>query len=1301
MGKNKNSEASDLRQKAEELLKKKLAKSASRLSEADPLKMVHELEVYKTDLELQNEELRAAKNRAEADSEKYTELYDYAPSAYFSLSKEGKIIEINLTGAKMLGRERSKLKGSRLVFFVTNDTKTIFNQFLEKTFNSKARESCEVILSTNGNLSIYVHLSGIINENQEQCLVTGTDITELKMREDKLKELSLYNEAILASVPNIIMQVDNNKVYTLANNAGYEFFGHDVIGKEASFYFEGEQKTYQSVEPFFTGNQENIYIESWQRRRDGKKRLLAWWCHVLKDINGKVTGVLSSATDITDERERQEEIKVNLTKYKLLFDTMPAGVTISDKNGNLIESNLEADRLLGISREEQLKRKIEGLEWKIVKPDGSPVLPDDYASVRALKENKTVSNIEMGIDHGKGNITWINVTASPIPLENYGVMIIYYDITERRQAEEALRNSQNMLSNALKLAHFGTWEFNVKDDLFTFNDSFYAIFRTTAGQVGGYTMSSGDYANRFVHPEDASLVGMEVMKAIETEDPDFTRQIEHRILYADGEVGYISVRFFIVKDDKGKTVKTFGINQDITERIQAEKSIRQSEENIRKLSDQIHHYLSSSPTVIYSMKMNLQNHETVWITENITREFGYSMEEALSPKWWTNNIHPDDLERVLPEYEKIFIENSVNCEYRFLKKDRTEVWIYEEERLVRDKDGNPSEIIGSWTAITKRKHAEDIIKLNEMRLQLQIELHKLMDAPQQQVLEFLNEAILQTAQSRFAFIGLMDDSELIMTIHAWSKNAMAECEFDNKSIQFPVSESGIWGNSIRERRAIIINNYVYPHPDKKGYPAGHVTIHRYLGVPIFDGDKIVAVGAVANKETDYNISDIAAITALLNKGWEIIRRKRTEQDLIKAKEKAEESDRLKSAFLTNISHEIRTPMNGILGFTSLLKEPNLAGEEQQEFIEIIEKSGDRMLNTINDLIDISMIESGQMNVSISGMDINELTKSLFSFFKPEVEEKGMKLILKNSLPAKDSIIKTDQDKLYSILTNLIKNAVKYSLAGQIEFGYILNGSAASTSSTSSAAGKSGIEPVEMQQGEPGSTEQSRSTELSYSEPVELMFYVKDTGLGITKEQQEFIFERFRQGSEFLTRKYEGSGLGLSISKAFVEMLSGKIWVESEKGVGSTFYFTIPYNTGNDQETESKDARYVVKPDHQDVMLKILIAEDEEYADMHLSILLKNSAKEILHAKNGFETLEICRSYPDIDLILMDIKMTEMDGYEATRQIRQFNKDIIIIAQTAYALTGEREKAIEAGCNDYISKPINKDFLMELIKKYFK
>ena len=390
---------------------------------------------------------------------------------------------------------------------------------------------------------------------------------------------------------------------------------------------------------------------------------------------------------------------------------------------------------------------------------------------------------------------------------------------------------------------------------------------------------------------------------------------------------------------------------------------------------------------------------------------------------------------------------------------------------------------------------------------------------------------------------------------------------------------------------------------------------------------------------------------------DITREKLLYIDLVEAKNKAEESDRLKSAFLANMSHEIRTPMNGILGFAELLKEPDLTGDQQRLYIDLINKSGQRMLNIIKDIIDISKIEAGSMEMLLSDTNIRDQFEFIDNFFKAEATAKGLDFKVNQVREGQNIVLRTDREKLYAVLTNLVKNAIKFTAQGSVEVGCVQKGST-------------------------------------------VEFYVKDTGIGIAADRRQAVFERFVQADIEDKMAYQGAGLGLTISKKYVEMLGGSIWLESEVGVGTTFYFTLP-SAASEEPAPLKASSATNQPVAENRLLKILVVEDDAVSAMLIKKVISSLSKELLFSTDGVDAVQKCRDNSDIDLILMDIRMPVMGGYEATQLIREFNKEVVIIAQTAFGLSGDREKAMEAGCNDYISKPINIEELKTKISSLFR
>ncbi len=397
------------------------------------------------------------------------------------------------------------------------------------------------------------------------------------------------------------------------------------------------------------------------------------------------------------------------------------------------------------------------------------------------------------------------------------------------------------------------------------------------------------------------------------------------------------------------------------------------------------------------------------------------------------------------------------------------------------------------------------------------------------------------------------------------------------------------------------------------------------------------------------------INGILGNYHEITERKNAEEELRSAKEKAEEANLLKTEFINNMSHEVRTPMNGIIGFSDMLDIPDLSPDMRKYYTKIVQNSSHQLLRIIDDILEISTLEKKQEKLNEAEFCLNEILMENFSIFK--LKARNLPLYLKKALPDKESYIVTDKLKLNKILGNLLENALKFTSQGYVEFGYYIRKSS-------------------------------------------LILYVKDTGIGISPIKHEKVFERFSQEEKEISLKHGGLGLGLSISKENANLLGGDITLDSEKGKGSTFYVNIPYKPvliKNKGEFKSNPNNLTLNKKN-----TILVAEDEEINYLYIKTLFEQEVKgnyRLLHAKNGQEAVDYCIDNNNVDIVLMDIKMPILNGHEATEKIKSRFPNLPIIAQTAYSTEPDKQLALKYGCDDFISKPINKEKLFELVNKY--
>ncbi|MFO7657515.1 MAG: ATP-binding protein [Bacteroidales bacterium] len=393
---------------------------------------------------------------------------------------------------------------------------------------------------------------------------------------------------------------------------------------------------------------------------------------------------------------------------------------------------------------------------------------------------------------------------------------------------------------------------------------------------------------------------------------------------------------------------------------------------------------------------------------------------------------------------------------------------------------------------------------------------------------------------------------------------------------------------------------------------------------------------------------------------DITKHEKTRKELLRIKEKAEESEKFRNIFLSNISREIRIPMNSIMGFAELLTIGNIAPHDRDDYIKIIKHQSNLLFKLIDDISEIARFESGEVKVNKSVCNLNLLLNEILGTFNQQKKAyKKENLELRLNIPAgKGLLCFTDSGRLHQLLSNLIGNSIKFTEKGYVEFGY--------------------------------AKEDDKS----------IRFFVKDTGIGLTKDEQKQIFDRFKFHEETITKKYEGTGLGLTIAKGIVKLLGGRIWIESEPDRGTTMFFTIEYEEMPQDNilalSENETTEHPVS--WKDKL--ILVVEDDDINYKFIEAVLVGNQARVIRAHNGIQAIELCKSINKIELILMDIKMPEMDGFEATRQIKLLNRNIPIIAQTAFAMPEDRERCMRAGCDDHIVKPIEVENLLSKINKFF-
>ena len=1053
-----------LRQKAEQLLKNIPVKDVKQISEAEILRLIHELEVHKIELEIQNEELMSAVSTAN----EAVDLYDSAPTGYFTLSRNGEIKMLNLRGAAMLGKEIIHLKNTMFSSFVSDDAKPNFNNFIENVFHNPSIELCEITLISDSHIPRNVLLSAIVTENREECLLT--------------------------------------------------------------------------------------------------------------------------VVDITVRRQAEEQNQFAHSRFQLFVDLEIVGVVIANAEGKVIETNEYFLNLTGYSRAEFNEGKV---DWRAITPP--EWLYTDEQSISNLRETGKCNPYEKEYVRKDGTRVAVLITNALLPGQEEEIAAFILDVTERKRVEDAIHESEERYRFMFSNNPQPMWIFDIET---------LAFLEVNQAAASHYGYSREEFLHMTIRdvrpPEDIP----DLIKNIELSRILPTRTGRWRHVKKNGELIFVEIKSQRVNYN-GRESRLILIN-DITDQVKATEVIKESELKYRELIEN-----SPDAIVIYAEGMiKLANKECLRLMKmNSIDEFiGTSVLQF---------VHPDHRTIVL---ERMNQASSARValplmEEKFIRPDGSEVVVEVKAMPIQYENQMAVQLI--IRDITQRKKSEEQLKSSELKFR------ELFEANADGIIIFNYPTlgppteIIDLNENAAKIFGYTKKEMLQMTAYKLEKNFTQE-KIEKRKID--INTSGV-----TNFESVII------HKDK-----------HEIDVEV----KVLLI--------NYNNQP-----ALMNVIRDITERKNYETQLQKYALELSKQIAEKDKLFSIIAHDLRGPFTGFMELTELMakESESLSMDEVHKIAGIMKKSANNLYRLLSNLLEWSRMQRGMTEYDPKPFVLNSRIQNLKALTQDTASKKGISF---NFIIPPELVVFADENMLEGVLRNLVANAVKYSNIG----GYV----------TLSAI---------------------------YLPDGSVEFAIKDNGIGMSKNILDNLFNMDVNTNRKGTAGELSTGLGLIICKDFIEKHNGTLRIESEPGKGSTFFFTIPGHNeieNNAQITRSGPAE---EPLDQNRKLNILIAEDDETSDLLFSIALTKISNEIFHAKTGAEAVIICRSHPDIDLIMMDIQMSEMNGYEATRQIRQFNKHVIIIAQTAFGYSNEREMSMEAGCNDYMSKPINQLEFLELIRKHIK
>ncbi|MBE0662636.1 MAG: PAS domain S-box protein [Bacteroidales bacterium] len=1199
----------------------------------------NETQLLRQQLELEKE--------TKALEQHYGYLTKYANDIIMLMNEKGDLIQMNERGLEKYGYTSVEIKGMNInrlrAASMQGGTTTILKKIL-----SEGHTRLESIHVTKSGIEFPVEISARSIKIEDTVFIQSIvrDITNHKNYEQAILERENNLNITLESIGDAVIVTNKEGRITRLNKVAEQ-----LTGWKASEAFQQhldeilnirDSETNQPLESIIDKVFSKDAVIDLSNRavlvsKTGVKIHIADSAAPIHNEHGELVGVVIVFRDITEKYQQEQVLRESEEKFRLLAESTPVAIMIY-QGDTWVYANKGAKLITGYEPENLLEMNF----WHIVHPDDQSMIMERG---RARQQGLPVPDrYQFRIISKNGKTHWVDLSGTLIQYNGKPAgMISVMDVTEQKEAMLRIAENESRLSSIFKAAPVGIGMV-VNRVIIEVNERVCNLTGYSHEELIGKSV-------RMLYADDVEyeFVGREKYRQIEVSG---VGEVESRWNRKDGEVIDILLRSVPLDPQDHKKGVMFTA-MDITARKHSEETVRESQRTLATL-------MSNLQGIVYRCRNN-EDWEMQFLSDGIKAITGFEPDDFLEQgsRAYSELIHPDDRQDIW-DLVQVAVEEKQPYEFEFrMKTIRGDyIWVWEKGRGIYDDNDELLFLEGFISDINWRKRNEEIQKV----------VFNIANA-----VNFTGNLVEISLLIQQELSKIIDTNNFLIALHNAEDNSISLPFMADQKDHFPTFPAGktLTGYVISNDLPLLVGEEEIRKLNAEGVIEIHGTVSKsWLGVPLRFKNDVIGALVIQDYENPnaYTLNDLEIMKFVSNQIALSIEKKRAEDELRQAKEKAVESDKLKTAFLANMSHEIRTPMNAIIGFSDLLADKGLNEEDRKNFIHIIQNNGNVLLNLIDDIIDMAKLEAGQLRIDKKVVNINEVLDELFNYFteyRHKMDKSGIEVRFPNYHGGKLEL-KTDSFRFRQIISNLINNALKFTEAGFIELGYTFQ------------------VPASAPEGTP--------------DPA-ITFYVKDTGVGIPEDKLNLVFDRFRQAYDSHARIFGGTGLGLTISRNLTEMLGGKIWVESTPGSGTVFYVSLPSEQVNSMPGANQHLLEEENKLFDGSGLHILIAEDEPSSAYFLETIILKTGARVTIVTNGLDALKTCQTGNNIDLVFMDIRMPVMDGYEATQKIKDLFPNLPVIAQTAFAMAEEVERSKQIGCNDHITKPIRPSEIIAMLEKY--